>query len=488
MTDQEIITLVNKDRFSKKKKMARKGVDYYDARHDILDYRIFFIDADGKLQEDVMRHNSRVSHPFFTELTDQEVQYILSGGIEIETDDPELKEYLKEYFDEDFVAEVSELLEGTVQKGWDYLVAYRNSENKTRFVHFDSLGIIEIRNGSCDTTADAFVYYYPVQTESQYPALRIEYWDKEMTTYYLYQEGKLIKDQNVKINPRPHVLYDYGTGYEYEIGTMGYLPLFRLDNNKKQMSGLVPIKDMIDDYDLMDCGLSNNIQDTAEGIYVVKGYKGHAKSLDEITYNIKKKKQIAVSEKGDVDIKTINIPYEARKQKAEMDEKNIYRFGMGFNSSQIGDGNITNIVIKSRYFLLDLKCNKLQIRLQKLLKQLLEIVIQEINEQHGTSYKVSDAKFVLEREVMTNAQDNASIEKTEAETRQIIVNTILSIADQVGDVTVVRLLCEALDLDYDEIMKELPEQEATIETVTKTLDEEVGNEEEREGSGEVSSE
>lgn len=469
MKEQEILALVNQDRYSKRKRLARKGVAYYEARHDILDYKIYFIDADGRLQEDAMRSNVRVSHPFFTELVDQEVQYILSGGIQVESEDPQLQEYLKAYFDEDFISEISELLEGTITKGWDYLGAYKEVDNRIRFLHFDSLGIIEIKEGSLDTMTDAFIYYYPIRTEEQHLALRIEYWDAKETTYYICQDGKIELDRNARLNPRPHVLYDIGSNYEYEIGDLGYLPLFRLDNNKKQISGLAPIKDMIDDYDLMDCGLSNNIQDTAEGIYVIKGYKG-GRNLDEITYNVKKKKQIAVSEKGDVDIKTIDIPYEARKQKAEMDEKNIYRFGMGFNSAQIGDGNITNIVIKSRYFLLDLKCNKLQIRLQKLLKQLLKVILQEINEQHGTSYQLTDARFVLEREVMTNAQDNATIAKTEAETRQVIVNTILSIADQVDDETVVRLLCEALDLDYEELKDRLPEPERTLEEAEEQLD------------------
>ena len=77
MKEQEILALVNKDRYSKRKQMARKGVAYYEARHDILDYKIYFIDADGRLCEDSMRSNSRVSHPFFTELVDQEVQLSL---------------------------------------------------------------------------------------------------------------------------------------------------------------------------------------------------------------------------------------------------------------------------------------------------------------------------------------------------------------------------------------------------------------------------
>ena len=119
----------------------------------------------------------------------------------------------------------------------------------------------------------------------------------------------------------------------------------------------------------MSCGLSNNLQDASEYLVVVKGFQGD--NLEELMQNVKTKKHIGVNgdSGGDVDFKTVDVPYDARKVKLELDEKNVYRFGMGFNSAQIGDGNITNIVIKSRYTLLDLKCNKLEIRLKQLVRR-----------------------------------------------------------------------------------------------------------------------
>jgi hypothetical protein len=73
---------------------------------------------------------------------------------------------------------------------------------------------------------------------------------------------------------------------------------------------------------------------------------------------------VGVSESGGIDVITTNIPVEARKAKLDIDKEAIYKFGMGFDSSQTGDGNITNVVIKSRYSLLDLKCNKVEVRLR----------------------------------------------------------------------------------------------------------------------------
>ena len=207
----------------------------------------------------------------------------------------------------------------------------------------------------------------------------------------------------------------------------------------------------------MACSLSNNLQDFTDAIYVVAGFQGD--NLDELIENVKVKKHIGVDADGSVDVKTVNIPYQARQTKLDLDEKNIYRFGMGFNSAQIGDGNITNIVIKSRYALLDLKCNKLEIRLRQFLRKILQIVLDEINEQNGTDYQMKDIKLEFEREVMTNAQDNAQIELTDAQKQQVQINNLLSLSNILDDETIIQQICDILDIDYEEIKDKLPVKE-----------------------------
>ena len=155
----------------------------------------------------------------------------------------------------------------------------------------------------------------------------------------------------------------------------------------------------------------------------------------------------------------MDIPYQARQTKLELDEKNIYRFGMGFNSAQLGDGNITNIVIKSRYALLDLKCNKLEIRLKQLFRKLLKVILAEINQNNDTDYQMKDVYFVFEREVMTNAQDNAQIELTDAQKQQIQIDTLLGLANLLDEETIIQAICEILDIDYEEIKSKLPKKE-----------------------------
>lgn len=54
---EEIKSFIDRDASSDKKKLARIGLRYYEGNHDIKDYKLFFIDADGKLKEDKTKSN-----------------------------------------------------------------------------------------------------------------------------------------------------------------------------------------------------------------------------------------------------------------------------------------------------------------------------------------------------------------------------------------------------------------------------------------------
>ena len=189
----------------------------------------------------------------------------------------------------------------------------------------------------------------------------------------------------------------------------------------------------------------------------MKGYNGD--DLSKLRKNIKAKKTVGVSESGDVDIKTFNIPVDARKTKLEINKDAIYKFGMGFDSTQVGDGNITNIVIKSRYALLDMKANKAEIRLRSLLKWMNELIVQDINRRNGTAYDPSDIKVNITRETMINENDLVARAKTEAETKQVIIQTILAVAPRLDDETVLQLICEQFELDWEEVQTMLESED-----------------------------
>lgn len=463
LTVSEIKTFIDKDASSTKKRRAMEGRRYYEADHDIKDYRIFFIDADGKLREDTTKSNIKISHPFFRLLVDQQAQYMLSGkdGF-VKSDIPELQTELDAYFNENenFVAELSDLLSGAVSKGFEYMYAYKDESDRTAFQTADSIGVVEVREKETDDGCAYVIFWYVDRIGKDNKKIkRIQVWDDKQTWFYCQvDDGAIVTDESVDHNPRPHIIYkkdgDESTYYD----DYGMIPFFRLDNGKKQFSGLKPIKALIDDYDLMNAGLSNNIQDTNEALYVVRGFQGD--NLDELMVNIKAKKHIGVDEDGGIDIKTVDIPVEARKIKMEVDEKNIFRFGQGVNTEALKDTSATtSIAIKSAYANLDLKCDGLLPFLLQFMRKLLKLVLKEINDTQGTDYEQKDVYFDFDREIITNAQENAQIDLTKAQEQQTKVTTIQNAATLLGQELTVQLICEALELDYDDIKDKLPTPE-----------------------------
>lgn len=465
----EIKRFIADDETSVKKRLAREGQSYYEGNHDIRNYRLFYYDTDGILKEDKTRSNIKISHPFFTELSDQLTSYLLSFSENpIQAKDNRLQEQLNIYFDENFWAEVQELVSGAYNKGFEYIYAYVNDEGRLEFQCADSIGVVEVREKDTDDGCKYIIYWYIDRIEKGKKTIkRIQVWsDKEIAYFVQSGNGKIKVDDSVAINPRPHAMYkDSETGklMGYQLG---YIPFWRLDNNRKQFSGLKPVKNLIDDYDLHSCSLSNNLVDFDTPLHIVKGYEGD--DMDKLQQNLKTKKLVGVDDNGGIEIKTVDVPYQARKEKLDIDEKNIYRFGFGLNTYGLKDTSATtNIAIKAAYSLLDMKANKMETALKRLLKNLVKVVLEEINEAMGTAYQPADVTFNFERNIMVNEQENAQIELTKAQAKQVEINTILNVAATLDDETVLKNICAVMDIDYEEIKNNVPDaNEASNSLIT----------------------
>ena len=456
----EIKRFIENDATSEKKMLAGIGQKYYEAEHDILKCRFFYFNSDGILVEDKARANFKISHPFFTELSDQLSSYMLSfdkNPIRAKEKAEGLQNHLDLYFDAEFWSEIGDLISGAYNKGFDYIYGYKNAKNRLSFRYADGMGVVEVRAKDTDDQCEYIIYWYIDRIDKGKKVIkRIQVWSASETYYYVQigSAGRIQLDDTVEFNPRPHVIRkDTATGQK-KGSALGFIPFWRLDNNRKQFSGLKPIKSLIDDYDMIQCGLSNNLMDFDTPLYVVSGFEGD--NLDELQRNLKTKKIVGVDSEGDITVKTVDIPYQARQAKASDDEKNIYRFGMGLNTAGLKDTSATtNLAIKAAYALLDMKANKMETRLKKLLKDIVEIVLAEINTANKTDFQLSDIDFDFTRSTMTNESENIANRKTEAETKQLEVNTILNVAANVGDEQTLKAICEVMDWNFEELKDQI---------------------------------
>ena len=471
LTNEEIKQFLDEDSASELKKNARIGQRYYDAEHDILEYRMFYYNSDGELVEDEYRSNIKIPHPFFTELVDQGTQFTLSGADDgiIRSDDTQLQAHLDLYFNKNkkFMLELAETITGQQAKGFDYMHAYKDKDDRLEFENADCLGVVEVEGRFADDGKDQIIYKYldriDKEGKMQWKVLVI---DDEYTYYHKQtNNGEIEVDESVEVNPRPHALYQKDGKLYTKTVANTFLPFFRLDMNKKRVSLLKPVKPLIDDYDLMASSLSNNLQDFDMPLHVVKGFQGD--DLNELQKNLKTKKLVGVDDDGGIEVKTVDVPYQARKEKLELDEKSIYRFGMGLNMSGLKDtAATTNIAIKAAYSLLEMRCNKIIDQLELFLQQIVEVVLDEINDKNGTDYRMEQVWFNFKPEIMANAQENAQIELTEAQKKQAEINTLLGLADRLDNELLMELIAEQLDLDFQEIKSRLKNPDESIDDLT----------------------
>ena len=231
---EEIKTLIQNDKTSERKRLARIGDNYYNGIHDIRNYRIFYYDGDGNLQEDTHRSNIKISHPFFTELVDQCVQYMFSEDEFVKSDIPELQEELDKYFGAEFINELVDTGTDAKARGFGYMYAYKSSNGRTKFLSADSMNVIEVRETETDDNCKYVIYWYVERVGKNHdPITRIQVWDKDYVYYYVQDgEGTVVIDNSVERNPRPHIIYEK-KGAEYG-SSLGYIPFFKLKNNRNK--------------------------------------------------------------------------------------------------------------------------------------------------------------------------------------------------------------------------------------------------------------
>lgn len=289
----EVKRLIDADLTSSIKREMRKALSYYDYKHDILKCRLFYFDNNDELKEEKYRSNTKIAHGFFTELIDQKVQYLLSNPIQVLSQQEGLQEYLDEYVDEDFQLLMQELVEGASQKGLEYLFWRIGFNGKILFSVANAVNVIPVYNELKEV--EKVVYYVKdeiVNEGKSEEVLRIQLWTRDQVYFFISEKNDVILDASVEMNPAPHQLARDGKGEMYKKGN-GEVPFIALYNNRNKTTDLAPIKDLIDDYDLMACALSNNLIDFDHPIYAVRGYQGD--NLDKLITNLKTKKTVGVA-------------------------------------------------------------------------------------------------------------------------------------------------------------------------------------------------
>src|SRR5699024_7787563 len=150
----------------------------------------------------------KIPHAFFTEQVDQKVQYLLSNPVEATVEDETFQEYLNEYYDEDFQLFLQEALEGSSKKGFEYVYARTNAENRLEFQVSDSIQTFTVYDDNGNSARIVRYYNKDIYREGKIVSVaHAEVWDEKEVTFYVEDKNKrYVLDTARELNPRPHVV------------------------------------------------------------------------------------------------------------------------------------------------------------------------------------------------------------------------------------------------------------------------------------------
>lgn len=438
-----------------RQKMAY-GEDYYRSRNTTIMARkmlIYAEDADGNPYEleDPYKANNKLPSGYFKILVDQKVSYLLANPLTVES--PQADE-LTEILGRRWPTLLMQTARDASKKAVGWMHPYLDAEGLFKVAVTPPEQVIPVYKAYDHETLELVIRYYTVKALNQHNesvmVTRVEVWDDQEVTYYqentetglydlLDEDAMLQAFGRSYPNPKYHFQKDLKHGdriTKTEGLAWGMVPFIPLYNNDEEEYDLQPVRPYIDAYDIVSSDFMNNLQDFQDIYWILKGYDGS--NLAEFLYQVKRYKTLKVSDEGDAKAEQIEIPYLARKEALAGLESDIFTFGMGVNPNISGDGNVTNVVIRSRYAALDLKAGQFELEVTDFIYKLIEFVNRYQEIKGGPAVEI--AEVVFNRSLVMN-----EVELLEANTKQkgtISEDTRLSNHPWVSDVEAEKELIE----------------------------------------------
>jgi len=404
--------IIERDRNSNKKKEMVEGVNYYEAKQDILNYDFRKFKIENATYTDSDAANNRVQMPLHSLLVDQKANYIANkdvtytvNGSEADTKLKKLERSLNKNLNYYFAPTLNDWIIGASNKGIEWLHPYINSNGEFDYTIIPAEQIIPDYDNGYKSRLLSLMRYYPVDYQTSNGELktktRVEIWTKTEVTYYLENpESKNFYFEKIE----PHFYETDSNNAVMGIpADWGKLPFIALKNNTEEINDLRKIKTLLDVYDKIISSGANSIEDIQEAIWVLKNYDGQ--DLAEFRKALKIFKAIQTTgDEGGAEPKTIDIPFEARKELLTILRKAIFVIGQGIDlSDESFYTSLSGVAIRARYAAgLDLKANKIIANIKFALKDFLFFYVWYLNYTERTDYDYEAISYEINKSIIVD--------------------------------------------------------------------------------------
>lgn len=396
------------------------GEAYYNYKNTAIMERVFqyyspVLDDAGEIVRaellcDLYRANNTLASGYVPLLTDQLSQYLLGNPI---TYDKETDKRFKQSEYIDYKKFTSALFEAATEcqykiYGWVYFYI---EDDKLKSKQIPTEQIVPIKDESGDNITHiirAYIVRAVNDDGEMEDANIVEVYDSEKVSTY-------IKFDN-KTEYEPYLCY--GETYQkYHITTkeevdgevrsqtgtdLGVPPFAYVEYKKNGLTILDQAKTLIDIYDVVNSDFANNFEDFQEAINIVQGYNGT--DLKTVNKRLKEYKTILTEQGNDFKRDVQEVPYQARKEFLQITNDNIFKFGQGVDPTKSDGSNLTNVVIKAKYSLLDLKASGFRHKVDDFFEQARQII--NVWLQYKGQPTLDDITPIYDKEMIMNEVEN----------------------------------------------------------------------------------
>lgn len=410
LSDSNVLKdIISNDVASTFKKNMYYGKEYYKSNNCEIMNRNFEYFTNGRNIQDEWRANNKIPNNFLKTLIDQKTNYSFSKEVTINN-----CENITNIFD--INTKLRKLVKESSKKavGWLHVYINKNGEFNTRIIPAEE--VIAIFDSEFEEELIQIIRYYSIyviEGNLKKQRYKVEIWDSEKVTYYEEDSnGNYLLDMSVNINPVYHWnvnTYSLGTITESTNHSWGKVPFIPLWNNDERLTDLNPVKSHIDMFDKVISDFGNNLEDIQDSVIKLVNYGGMTDKLDEFLEYLKKYKVLPLDTDGNAEYMTIDIPIEARKEMIDILRNCIFEFGQGVDIQKVGDGNITNVVIRNRYAGLDLKANDFEANCKEFIMQVFWFVNEYLKNNGMKQDDLKKIEITFNRSLIINNQETVDI-------------------------------------------------------------------------------
>lgn len=411
-TSEILDDLIKEDVSSPEKQRMVEGVKYFRTENTYISEKNF--DQVNILnQETKIPHapNNKIKNAIYRLSVIQKVGYIATP--KFKSDNEEILKTIENIVGEDFPDILNDWETGASNKGVEYLHPYI-SDNEMNFIIFPATQIIPIYDTRFEKKLVSAIRYYPykLKINNQVKELyEVEIYTKDKIYYYTQQQNGKYEFQKEEYH------FNLDNNVNGKIGKpWDGVPIIPLFNNTEKLPDLYFAKTLVDDYDLHKSLYSNELEAVTDVLLHIDGYDIEGTSAEEKARAWGElKRKIAVlrliltnDENSKVNSITQEISVAAKDSHLDRTRKDLFDSLMALDPQLVGDGNITNVVLKARYALLNAKAELMIAKLKSALRELLKFV-----SKYSEISPRSDIKKFDYKEVEIEISKNMIVNDTE---------------------------------------------------------------------------